>query len=272
MSRFICATCGVQYEDAGERPPDQCQICKDQRQYVAASGQTWTTLDQLRKSHHNQFRRYEDRLVGIGTSPAFAIGQRALLVQSPAGNVLWDCITLLDEFTERTVRDMGGISAIAISHPHFYSAMVEWSTAFKSPVYLHARDRRWAMTGAESINFWDGGELDLHDGMRLYNAGGHFDGGTVLLVPFLAEGRGALLTGDTIQVVPDRNFVGFMYSYPNVIPLPVKAVERIAATVRPLPFDRIYGGWWDAAIATGAKDAVERSAVRYRRAIEGELV
>ena len=40
-----------------------------------------------------------------------------------------------------------------------------------------------------------------------------------------ADGRGALLSGDIVQVVPDRRYVSFMYSYPNLIPLPAAAVE-----------------------------------------------
>lgn len=61
-------------------------------------------------------------LVGIGTEPSFAIGQRALLVRTPQGNVLWDSITLIDDATVDAVRKLGGIRAIAISHPHYYSS------------------------------------------------------------------------------------------------------------------------------------------------------
>jgi hypothetical protein len=60
-----------------------------------------------------------------------------------------------------------------------------------------------------------------------------------------------------------------MRSYPNVIPLPAVAVRRIVERVQPLAFDRIYGGWWDSVIAEGAKQAVERSADRYIRWLEG---
>jgi len=268
MSRFVCATCGVQYEETGAHPPEHCLICEDERQYIPDSGQRWLTTERLAERHHNEFRRHEDRLVGIGTSPTFAIGQRALLVQSPGGNVLWDCISLLDEFTEKTVKEMGGIKAIAISHPHYYSAMVDWAEAFDATLYLHARDRRWAMRASSKIEFWEGEELDLHDGLKLINLGGHFDGGTVLHAPFLAGGKGALLTGDIIQVIPDRHFVSFMYSYPNLIPLPAAKVGRMAARVHELEFDRIYGAWWDRLIPTGAKEIVERSAQRYQRALE----
>jgi hypothetical protein len=267
VSNFICVTCGTQYEDTGSSAPAHCLVCEDERQYVGLDGQRWTTLDGLRKDHHNEFRRYEERLVGVGTAPAFAIGQRALLVVSPEGNVLWDCISLLDEFTEHAVRGLGGIAAIAISHPHYYSSLVEWSQAFDAPVYLHARDRRWVMRPSPSIVHWDGESLDLHSGMRLVRAGGHFEGGTVLQVPFLADGRGALLTGDIIQVIPDRNFVGFMYSYPNLIPLPEQEVRAVAAAVSGLPFDRIYGAWWDRVILGDARQVVARSAERYAQAL-----
>jgi hypothetical protein len=267
VSNFICVACGTQFDESGAKPPAHCPICEDPRQYIGPGGQRWTTMEELREGHHNELRRQEDRLVGIGTTPSFAIGQRALLVQSPAGNVLWDCISLLDEFTEKLVNELGGIAAIAISHPHYYSSLAEWSAAFNAPVYLHAGDRQWVMRSSKAIVHWEGDELELHDGMRLINAGGHFDGGTMLHVPSLADGRGALLTGDIIQVIPDRNFVSFMYSFPNLIPLPPSSVERIAASVRGLEFDRIYGAWWDRIIPTGAKENVARSATRYVKAI-----
>ncbi len=270
MSNFICVTCGMQYDDTGDSPPPRCSICDDERQYVPLDGQRWTTLEQLQATHHNEFRRHEDNLVGIGTGPAFAIGQRALLITTPDGNVLWDCISLLDEFTKRTVRALGGVSAIAISHPHYYSSLVEWSEAFEAPVYLHSGDREWVMRPSSSIVHWDGEQLDLLGGMRLVRGGGHFEGGTVLHVPFLADGRGALLTGDIIQVIPDRNFVAFMYSYPNLIPLPAEKVTRVAAATAPLEFDRIYGAWWDRVIPTGAKATVARSAERYVAALQPE--
>ena len=262
MSKFICAACGVQHPESDDHP-QHCPICEDERQYLPPGGQQWITTEKLEEGHHNEFRRHEERLVGITTSPSFAIGQRGLLVLSSQGNVLWDCISLLDEFTERTIRDLGGIAAIAISHPHYYSALVDWAEAFGAKVYLHAADRQWVMRSSPAIVHWEGAELKLHDGMRLVNAGGHFDGGAMLHVPFLAEGRGALLTGDIIQVIPDRRFASFMYSYPNLIPLGPAAIQRIASVVSTLEFDRIYGAWWDREIRSGAKAAVARSAERY---------
>ncbi len=78
---------------------------------------------------------------------------------------------------------------------------------------------------------------------------------------------GALLTGDIIQVVADRKHVTFMYSYPNYIPLPVSAIERIVKAVEPFSFDRVYGAFWDMVIETDGKAVVKRSAERYLRAI-----
>ena len=116
MVAYICATCGVQHEPSDE-PPDHCIICEDERQYIGWSGQRWTTLEELRAGHQNEI--HDDLgLIGIGTKPAVAIGQRALLVQSAEGNLLWDCITVIDDATVDAVRKLGGLRAIAISHPH----------------------------------------------------------------------------------------------------------------------------------------------------------
>src|SRR5262249_19063007 len=54
--------------------------------------QTWPTPAPLMAGHFNQYRQYEPGVIGIGTQPQFAIGQRALVVCTPNGNVLWDCI------------------------------------------------------------------------------------------------------------------------------------------------------------------------------------
>src|SRR5438270_13462358 len=101
MPNFICTNCGTQFAESIE-PPPRCDICEDERQYVGWSGQEWTTLDDLQRDHHNEIRD-DLGLTGIGTKPAFAIGQRALLVLSSQGNVLWDCITLIDESTVEAV-------------------------------------------------------------------------------------------------------------------------------------------------------------------------
>lgn len=266
MTSFICRTCGTQFA-ASAAPPDGCPICEDERQYVGYAGQQWTSLDELRRDHSNRVEPIEPGLTGIGTAPAFAIGQRALLVQTPAGNLLWDCITLLDEPTIAAVRALGGVRAIAISHPHYYATMVEWARAFGASVHLHADDRAHVMRPDPALSFWEGETLPLFGGLSLIRCGGHFAGGQVLHWPAGAAGRGALLTGDIIMVAQDRRYVSFMYSYPNLIPLPGRAVRRVVAAVAPFAYDRIYGAWWERVIAAGAQAAVARSAARYLAAI-----
>ena len=268
MAHYICKTCGTQF-GATDQPPANCPICEDERQYIGLNGQQWTTLELLQQDHHNVIKTVEPNLTGIGTHPSFAIGQRALLVQTPRGNILWDCISLIDEPTVAAVQALGGVSTIAISHPHFYTSMVEWARAFDAPIYLHADDRQWAMRSDPDIEFWKGETWTLGEGMTLVRLGGHFPGGTVLHWAGGAGGKGAVLSGDILQVVPDRRYVSFMHSYPNLIPLPARTVRQIVAGLEPYEFDRIYGGWWGRVVAPDAKAAIARSADRYVSALEG---
>jgi hypothetical protein len=262
MENFICVQCGTQFFETA-KPPLRCPICEDERQFVRHGGQEWTTLKHLAADHQNRFEEEALQLLGIGTEPEFAIGQRALLVQSPSGNLLWDCISLLDDRTIAEVNARGGIRAIAISHPHFYSSMVEWADHFGAQVFLHAADRQWVMRESPRTQFWEGTTLSLWDGLTLINCGGHFEGGTVLHWPAGANRKGALLTGDIITVVQDRRYVSFMRSYPNLIPLGATAIHRILDGIEPFSFDQIYGGWWKANVLSNAKDAVRSSAQRY---------
>lgn len=267
MTNFICITCGAQHGES-ETPPDRCPICEDDRQYIGKNGQRWTTLSEMQRDYTNRIETVAPSLTGIGTTPGFAIGQRALLVQTPEGNILWDCTSLLDEATVEAVRGLGGVSAIAVSHPHLAGSLVEWSQAFDhAPIYWHAANREWVMRPDPAYVFWEGDTQSLPGGLTLIRCGGHFPGSTVLHWPQGADGRGALLAGDTIQVAQDRRYVSFMYSYPNMIPLNARAVERILRMVEPFDFDRIYGGWWDTIVAADAKAAVKFSAGRYVRAI-----
>jgi hypothetical protein len=144
--------------------------------------------------------------------------------------------------------------------------MVDWGRCFDCPVYLHAADAEWIMRPDPVVELWEGDCKKLGDGLTLIRCGGHFAGGTVLHWAGGADGRGALLSGDIVQVIPDRRHVGFMYSYPNLIPLPAASVEAISATLEPFAFEAIYGAWWGTVIEDG-KGAVERSAARYVRAI-----
>jgi glyoxylase-like metal-dependent hydrolase (beta-lactamase superfamily II) len=267
MKNRICVTCGTQYT-IHEYETDHCPICEDERQYVPPGGQQWTNLEELQKKHKLIFHQIEENLYGIGMAPNFAIGQRALLIITPEGNLLWDCISLVNDAAIAIINALGGLDAIAISHPHYYSSMIEWSKAFGDiPVYLHENDRQWVQREGDTIHFWSGDSKKVTDDLTLYNAGGHFDGGTILHWPEGAGGKGALLTGDIIQVVADRKHVSFMYSYPNDIPLNEQAVTRITDLVEPLSYERIYGAWWGRNILKGAKEAVQDSAKRYIEAV-----
>jgi glyoxylase-like metal-dependent hydrolase (beta-lactamase superfamily II) len=267
MPNFICTTCGTEYAES-DQPPTACAICQDERQYVKITSQQWTTLDKLRLTNRNSIRFKEPGLIGIGIEPHFAIGHRALFLRTPNGNILWDCLPLLDEALVEAIKAMGGISAIAISHPHYYSSMVEWSHAFGDvPIYLHAADRQWVMRPDKAVVFWEGEDHAVSEELSLIRCGGHFEGGTVLHWAGGAGGKGALLSGDIIQVVPDRKHVSFMWSYPNYIPLAAPAIERIVKAVEPFAFDRVYGAFWDMVIEQDGKAAVKKSAERYLRAI-----
>lgn len=270
MEHWICMTCGTQFT-ASEQPPQVCPICTDERQYIGYKGQQWTTLAQMqRDGFHNEFREHEPGLIGIGTTPTFAIGERALLLQHAQGNVLWDCMSFLDEETAAGIARLGGLSAIAISHPHYYATMVTWAERFDARIYLHEADRQWVMQPSERITFWSGVTLPLKDGVTLLRLGGHFSGGTVLHWQQGANGQGVLLSGDILQVVADRQWVSFMYSYPNLIPLPAATVQRMKEAIAPWPFERLYGAWFERIVTHHAHEAVQRSAERYIQALQTE--
>jgi glyoxylase-like metal-dependent hydrolase (beta-lactamase superfamily II) len=269
MPAFICTACGTQHEPS-EAPPPQCPICTEERQYVPPGGQSWTTLEQLAVRAFNSFREHEPGLIGIGTQPAFAIGQRALLIRTAHGNVLWDCIALIDAATVALIKGLGGLSAIAISHPHFHTTMSEWSRAFGDcPIHLHAADRAWVMRETPAIKFWEGETLALSPELTLIRCGGHFPGAACLHWAKGGGGKGVLLTADTATVTADRKFLTFMRSYPNLIPLSPKQVRAIGAALAPFSYDRIYGHFFDRVIPANAKQAMEVSVERYVAAVEG---
>jgi glyoxylase-like metal-dependent hydrolase (beta-lactamase superfamily II) len=266
MRRWICLACAMQYPESAE-PPPACPVCEDERQYVPDEGQRWTTLDELRARHHADIRQVEPGLAGIGMEPSFAIGQRALHLVADGARILWDCIPLLDDEIEAQVRALGGIEVVAISHAHYYSTMVEWAEAFDARILVHTDDAEWVLRPSPRVELWKGETRELGPGVTLVRCGGHFEGGQVLHWAGGADGRGALLSGDIVQVIPDRRYVSFMRSYPNLIPLPEREVRRIERALAPFDFDRIYGAWWRSVVPTDGKAAVVRSAERYLRAI-----
>ena len=266
MPLWTCEQCGAQFSDSAA-PPASCPVCEDERQYVNWNGQKWIAREEMTKRNKLVWRD-DFGIPGIAVEPSFAIGQRALLVRAADGCVMWDCVPLVTREAIEYVRSLGGLKAIAVSHPHYYGAVADWSEAFGGvPVYLHGDDRAFVTRPHPAIVPWTGDSQRIADDILLVRTGGHFAGGTIMHWRAGAEGRGALLTGDVAMVAMDRRSLSFMYSFPNYIPLNAGAVRRIARAVEPLAFDRIYGAWWGRNIGENARAAFDMSVRRYLAAI-----
>ncbi|HYP46148.1 MAG TPA: MBL fold metallo-hydrolase [Propionibacteriaceae bacterium] len=269
MPVWSCRTCAVEYPDT-ESPPDTCSICSDERQYVRPSGQRWTTMAELvAEGRRGQVNEVESGLLGITVAPSVGIGQRALLVQTPNGNVLWDPVGYLDDELARAVEGAGGVTAIASSHPHMFGAQVEWSRRFgDAPVYVQAADQEWLQRTDPVVRLWDD-TAEVLPGVALHRIGGHFPGSAV--ARFVgADGRGVLLTGDTVAATPDEHWVSFMRSFPNKLPLSAAVVAKVAERVLALEFDRLYDNF-DGRVAANAPTWVRRSADRYIAWVRGDF-
>ncbi len=269
MTQFICRTCGTQYPEAAA-PPRSCAICQDERQHIPPEGQRWTSMAELRATFRNRITELEPGLFEIVTEPRFAIGQRALLVTTGAGNLLWDCLSLIDEETVAGLTLLGGVQRMAISHPHFYGSFSSWLDALHIPaLLLPSADSRHVVNPHPGVRYFSDDAVVATGDLCVLRLGGHFEGSTVLHWPGGDGGRGALLTGDTIAVAADRRHVTFLYSYPNGIPLPGSDVRRIAARCHGLRFNRLYGGFPGDVIKHDARAAVIRSAERYIAMLDG---
>jgi hypothetical protein len=263
---FICETCGTQYGYT-TAPPAFCAICTDERQYVGWSGQRWTTHEELARTHSVRIED-ESGLTALGLSPDFAINQRALLVPTGSGNILWECLSAVTEEAVRSIQAKGGVERIIISHPHFYAAMGEWSDALgRVPILLHEADHQWIQRPHPAIEHWSGDELQLSPSITLIRCGGHFAGSTALHLAGRPRPRGALLSGDALQVIMDRRHVSFMYSYPNLVPMRTSDVVAMKERLAKYDFEDVYGYTWGRTIIGGAREAVDRSYERYLRAV-----
>lgn len=266
MPCFICETCGTQYAER-VAPPARCPVCEDERQYVGWNGQAWTTHGELAQRHR---LRIEDDagLLGVGIAGDFAIPQRALLLPTGAGNLMWECVSLVTDEAVAALQARGGVDRIVISHPHFYSAMVEWSEALGGvPILLHEADREWVMRPSPRIEYWSGERLHLSDDVTLIHVGGHFAGSTALHWKDGPRVGGALFPGDALQVVLDRRHVTFMYSYPNYIPMKTGDVRTMRERLRGFHFDDVYGYTWGRNILGGGRAAVDASFERHLAAV-----
>jgi hypothetical protein len=264
---WICATCAVETV----RPEGVCPICADDRQWVPRDGQIWTTLAELAESVHRiDFVEPEPDLLGLSAEPQVGIGQRAHLVSTPAGNLLWDVPGYVDDDAVTRVRQRGDVLAIAASHPHMFGVQVAWSKALGGvPVLVCEPLMEWVQRPDPAIVTWRS-QYEIAPGLTLHEVGGHFIGSTIAHWTAGAEGRGVLLTGDSIHVNPDRATVTFLRSYPNRIPFSAAVVERITSGVESLPFDRIYDNFGHT-IEHEAARVVRDSADRYKGWVNGDF-
>jgi glyoxylase-like metal-dependent hydrolase (beta-lactamase superfamily II) len=263
---WICAVCGTQFEPAPSAP-SACPICQDERQYVGWGGQEWLTPADLRAGHAIVFQD-EAGVATMRIEREFAIGQQAYLIPHAGRHLMWECLSLVTKDALHRLEAMGGVAGIAVSHPHFYAAMIDWSDALGGvPIYLHASDRHWVQRRSEAIRFWEGDRLALSETLELVHLPGHFPGSAGVLWKDGPRPGGAFFPGDAIQVAMDRRFVTFMYSYPNAIPLGPAALDGLEARVAPLAFDDVFGYAPGRRIIGDAKTRIEASFDRYRRAI-----
>ncbi|MDJ0354828.1 hydrolase [Paenarthrobacter sp. PH39-S1] len=269
MTIWTCATCAIEHP-CTPIPPQLCEICTDERQYVPASGQRWTTREELAAAGHQiTVRELEPDLYAVECVPEFGIGQRGLLLRTAHGNLLWEPPGFIDDAGIAAIRTLGGITVITASHPHLTGSSIQWSHAFGSvPVYVAAADKTWIRRPDPVIQLWDTA-LELLPGVRMIPCGGHFAGSSIVHWRDGAAGQGAILTGDTIGIGADRASVNVMRSYVNNIPLPERAVRKILDTVMPLPFDRIYSAF--RAVGSGSRPIVDWSLQRYISWIRGEV-
>lgn len=175
-----------------------------------------------------------------------------MLIRTPAGNVLWDLIPFLDEETVQKVNDMGGLEAIVISHPHYYSTWADWSRTFSCPVYVGQPDEKWLEridTPGSKICFLSKTYTPLIEGsgITVILAGGHFPGSLLL------HWNSNLFIADTIftspsamDPVPGKAGVisfTFFWSIPNRIPLHSNEILMIWRKVKVIDFENAFGAF-----------------------------
>ena len=266
MSFWICATCAVEHAER----TDVCAICADERQWVPADGQQWTTLKEMTDAgYRTELVELEPDLWAVTSRPGAGIGQQSKLLRTDAGCLLFDPIGFLDEAGVQGILDVGPVAAIVASHPHMYGVQVEWSRALGGvPVLVAEKDLPWVARPDEAIQTWSG-EMEVLPGVTLTQPGGHFPGSAVVHWANGADGNGVLLSSDTIFANPDRVSVSFMRSFPNRLPLSGAVVDRIAAHVERFDFERLYGNF-DNVIPRDAREIVRRSANRHISWVRGD--
>ncbi|MCD2145267.1 hydrolase [Gordonia paraffinivorans] len=260
MRPWMCAFCANEFPPA-DSPPEICPICDDDRQWIPPDGPAWFRLDD-RADNTLAATEVEPGLIRLSLEPRVGIGQQGFLVETPAGNILWEPPGFVGPALVDEIERRGGIVAVAASHPHLLGAGVSLSHRFgRVPVFYNALDRRWLTRPDLVVEFWSG-ETEIVDGIRVVRCGGHFPGSSVLHLPRAAGGRGAILSGDTIKGVLQPGKVTFMRSYPNMLPLSPRLVRQIVGRVSALGFDRLYDAF-GVVVERDAKQVIETSARRY---------
>lgn len=267
---WICATCAVETGDLSE-PPAQCAVCEDERQWVPESGQRWTTLAELREAGTRiTVDPVEDDLWGLRADPSVGIGQQTMVLRTPDGVLLFDCVGYVDDEALAFVRSLGPTLAVAASHPHMYGVQTEWAHALGDvPVLVAAPDDEWVRRRDPLVELYDE-RREVAPGLTLHRVGGHFRGQAVVEWRAGADGRGVLLAGDAVFPNPDRRTVSFLRSYPNRIPLSGNVVQRIATQLEGLHYDRLYNNF-GAVVPSDAKAVVRRSADRHAAWTRGDF-
>ena len=64
-------------------------------------------------------------------------------------------------------------------------------------------------------------------------------------------------------MTPGKEAVSFMWSYPNMLPLPVRTVEDVTRRLAGKSFARLYGAFEGQNIPANADDIVQRSGQKY---------
>ena len=267
---WICETCAVETADLTE-PPAQCFVCEDERQWVPADGQRWTTLEELRRRGTRIVAsEVETDLWGLRAEPEVGIGQQTMVVRTPEGTLLFDCVGYVDDEALDLVRSLGPTLAVAASHPHMYGVQTEWARALGGvPVLVAERDSEWVRRADPLVELYDE-RREVAPGLTLHRVGGHFRGQAVVEWTAGADGRGVLLAGDAVFPNPDRRSVSFMRSYPNRIPLSGNVVQRVAGQLEGLHFDRLYNNFGDV-VRSDAKGVLRRSADRHAAWTRGDF-
>ncbi|WP_063979670.1 MBL fold metallo-hydrolase [Mycolicibacterium brisbanense] len=271
MPTWICTGCGVEHAHSDTRPPENSCVLTSEVVSIEERGDlpphgTWTTLEALAaQPHHTEYADHGRGVHSLRRVPRFAIGHRSFLVQTAHGNLLWDAPSYLDDDVVALVRRLGGVAAIAASHPHMFGAQLSWSRAFdRVPVYVNALDQEWLPQQDLLIELWHD-EVEPVPGVRLVHVGGHMRGSSVAITA-----DGTLLAGDTISGGLARDWVSFQRSFPKNIPLSAAVVQRIVTRLDAYDYDRLYTLGGDE-IDSAAKDVVHRSAETHIRWVSGEF-